>query len=339
MRNHKLSNLEISDFCNQLTMVVEAGLPTYYGVSLIRNDCNDPKLLALLSDIYQPLEEGKSLHEALEATGAFPSYLTQMVALGDATGKLEDILRSLAIYYEREEHIRTNLRHALTYPVIMTTLMIAVLIALITKVLPIFAEVYEELGADLNSVAQNLLAISNFMNRYLLVIVIALVVLFLGIILTVTTKWGHKLLSRQRFAMSIAASRFANCMSMALSSGLTSEQGMKLAYDIVENSFMQAKIDRCIEYRRNGESTVNALLMAGIFSQTYASLINIGTRTGSMEKVFAKISDTYQEETDAQIDLFLATLEPTLIIGLCFIVGLILISFLLPLLGIMSSIG
>ena len=108
---------------------------------------------------------------------------------------------------------------------------------------------------------------------------------------------------------------------------------------IEEAEGLQALIDKCHENIRHGESFDKALLLSGIFSQMYASWIAIGSRTGEMDQVMERICNAYEEETDARISHMLSLLEPILVIILCFFVGLILISFLLPLLGILSSIG
>ena len=153
------------------------------------------------------------------------------------------------------------------------------------------------------------------------------------------TDLGRVLFFGQKLAMTVASGRVANCLYLVLSSGLDSNIGLTLARELVNNPHMQALIDKCHENIRHGESFDKALLLSGIFSQMYASWIAIGSRTGEMDQVMERICNAYEEETDARISHMLSLLEPILVIILCFFVGLILISFLLPLLGILSSIG
>ena len=140
-------------------------------------------------------------------------------------------------------------------------------------------------------------------------------------------------------SMSIASSRFANCMALALSSGLDTDQGLMLAEQLVDNPYMASRIKKCRDLTASGRGFAEAVLTSGIFSKIYTSMITIGFRTGSMDEVMHQISEEYEEETDKQIAKFISVLEPTLVIILSIFIGLILISFLLPLIGIMSSIG
>ena len=320
-------------------MVVAAGMPTYYGISLLRDDAADEETRELLQDIYLPMEMGGTLHEALKSTGAFPDYMVHMIELGEETGRLEEVLRSLSAYYEREASIRANIKHAITYPVIMTVMMLAVIVVLITKVLPVFSQIYEELGSELTGVARSLMNFSNLLNKYLFVLVILVVILLFAALILAKTSLGRLLFQGGNFAMTISASRFANSMYLALASGLDTDQGLSLAKQLVNNPHMEARIEKCQEHIKHGESFGEALVRAGIFSPIYSSWISIGYRTGSMDDVMMRIGKAYEQDSEDKINRFMSILEPTLVIVLSVLIGMILLSFLLPLLGIMSSIG
>ena len=158
----------------------------------------------------------------------------------------------------------------------------------------------------------------------------------------VKTEGNHtlgKFFKKRSLALSTAASRFANCMALALSSGLDTDQGLMLAEQLVDNPYMASRIKKCRDLTASGRGFAEAVLTSGIFSKIYTSMITIAFRTGSMDEVMHQISEEYEEETDRQIAGFISVLEPTLVIILSIFIGLILISFLLPLIGIMSSIG
>ncbi|MDD6156139.1 MAG: type II secretion system F family protein [Lachnospiraceae bacterium] len=335
----KISDSEISAFCQQIVMVITAGLPTYYGISILMDEAPDEDTRQLLQKIYTPMEAGGTLCEALDMTKAFPDYMVHMVQLGEETGRLEEVMRSLSTYYDREASIRANIKHAVTYPLIMTVMMIAVIIVLLTKVLPVFSQIYEELGSELTGAARTLMNISNTLNHYLFGIVIAFCILLVVVIVLYRTNVGKMLFQGRGFAMTVAASRFSNSMYLALASGLDTDQGLELAKQLVNNPFMEAKIEHCQEHIKHGESFSNALLLSGIFSRIYSSWITIGNKTGSMDDVMKRIGIAYEQETENRLDRFISVLEPSLVILLSLFIGMILISFLLPLLGIMSSIG
>ena len=338
-RKKLLGNLEIAAFCDQLAMVIAAGLPAYEGISILLEDAEDPETKKILAAIYEPLESGSTFYDALAASGIFPDYMLHMVEIGEMSGKLEEVLKSLSNYYQREESIRTGIRSAVTYPLIMVVIMIAVILVLIAKVLPVFNQIYEELGTSLTGFALSMMHFSEALNTYFVIILASSVLLLLAAFLFSRTKSFQTFIQGRRFAMDTAASRFANCMFLALSSGLDTTQGLELALRLVNNPHMAKRIQHCKDRMDSGSGFLDAILASGIFNRTYSSLLTIGFRTGSMDSIMDQISQKYEEETDNEINRFLSLLEPSLVIFLSVLIGLILISFLLPLVGIMSSIG
>lgn len=338
-KNNTLDNADISAFCQQINMIVKAGFPVYYGISILKDSTDSKETKALLDQIYEPLEAGASLFDSLSATGVFPNYMLQMIHLGEKTGHLENVLSSLTAYYQREDEIRNGIRHAIAYPLVMSVMMLSILVIIITKVVPIFSNVYAELGSGLTASARLLMNISTFLNQYLLVLILALFALILAVFAFFKTPKGRQLWESRGIALSLATSRFANCMYLTLSSVLDIEQGFTFAEELIDNSHMQRRIQHCRDLIAKEESLAKAFLDSGIFSKMYASLLTIGYKTSSMDEVMLSISQAYEKETDEKIHHFISILEPLLIIILSFFTGLILISFLLPLLGIMSSIG
>ncbi len=334
-----LSNKELSSFCQQIGLIIEAGLPTYYGVSILADEAPNEATQELLNKIYEPLEAGGTLHDALLKTDCFPPYLIKMVKLGEETGRLDEVLKSLSMYYEREDEIQTGIKNAITYPLVLSVLMITVIIVMIAKVLPVFSQIYAELGSELTGFSATLMTISNYINQYLVIIIGVMLIIGLAIFFLYKTKYGKLFLQSKKLSISIASSRFANCMFLSLSSGLDTDKGLELALQLIDNPYMSEKIYACQDEISHGATFSSALLRSGVFSKIYSSWIAIGSKTGSLDEVMQHICKSYENETDDRLNHFIAVLEPTLVIILCLFIGLILISFLLPLLGIMTSIG
>lgn len=174
------------------------------------------------------------------------------------------------------------------YAAVMTFLMIAVILVLIAKVVPVFSKVYAELGSELTGTARTLLHISTILNHYMLGFIIAFLVLLIICMILYHTDLGRVLFLGQKLAMTVASGLVANCLYLVLSSGLDSNISLTLARELVNNPHMQALIDKCHENIRHGESFDKALLLSGIFSQMYASWIVIGSRTGEMESIVSQ---------------------------------------------------
>lgn len=149
----------------------------------------------------------------------------------------------------------------------------------------------------------------------------------------------HVISPTRRFYNDIAAGRFAGGISLAVSSGLDTSNALDMVSDLVDNPGMQSKISKCKSAIHNGDDFAKAISETGIFTNLYSSMINVAMKSGSIDVVMSKIADDYENDIDRRIRNGIAILEPTLVIILSVIVGLILLSVILPLMGIMTSIG
>jgi len=242
-----LGNLEIAAFCEQVALVISAGIPAYEGISILMADADDKETEELLHRIYEPLELGSTFHDALAASEAFPQYVLDMVEVGELSGKLEDVLHSLNLYYEREENIRSSIKSAVTYPLIMIAIMIMVILVLVAKVLPIFNQIYTELGSGLTGFPLVMMHFSNALNTYAPLVLVVLILFAIGLFAYTKTNSFRMFIQKQNLALNTASSRFANCMTMSISSGLDTRQGLELAERLVDNPYMKGRIRKCQE--------------------------------------------------------------------------------------------
>lgn len=340
-----LSNMEISAFCSQMAMILRSGIFAMEGISIMLEDARDPEEYALLAQIDETLQETGQLHTALKETSAFPGYLIQMVHIGEDTGKLDDVMESLSLYYEREASISRSIRNALTYPLIMVFMMMLVILVLITKIMPIFNQIFIQLGGEMTGLSKALLDFGTAINRYSLALIILTVLFVVAVLYFGKTKKGREQFgnfilhfSRTRsFMEKLTACRFASGMSLTLSSGMSPEECLSLTSELITHAQYKEKIVLCREALENGQELHKALTDSGIFTGIYARMASIGDRTGVLDEVMQDIADQYQDEINQRFTSLIAALEPTLVIVLSLIVGMILLSVMLPLMGIMSS--
>lgn len=343
----KLTNRELITFCDQLYLIIHSGISALEGIAVMRDDAQTKEAEKLLDEIYQELELTGNLTESLRGSGVFPDYMLHMVALGEQTGNLDEIFASLRDYYEREENIAAGIRSAVLYPVIMLGIMFAVVIVLLTKVMPIFAQVFEQLGSSMTGFSEKVIQLGMALNRYSLVFVVILAVIVCLCLYFACVPGGRARIRRAaasvgptgKIAEKIACARFAEGMAMSLSAGLDVDESMNLVSDLVEQERLKNKVAICREKLAEGAGFAVAMAEAGIFSGMHAHMMQIGFRTGSLDEVMRKVADQYEEEADTAIQNTLSVLEPTLVAVLAVVVGIILLSVMLPLVGIMSGIG
>lgn len=344
-RNEVLSNLEISAFCEQMAMILKAGISVMEGISIMKEDAQNPAERELLEKIYEKVQETGTLSPALKETGVFPEYICKMTQIGEETGTLDDVLVSLERYYERQEAISRSIRSALTYPLIMIGMMALVIVVLLTRVMPVFQQVFRQLGMEMSGFSRGALLLGNALSRYAVVFVVVIAVLAVWFVWLVKTKSGRVKLESlgQRFKFTreisdkMAICRFAGGLSLTLKSGLTPERGLELVEELNENRYFGEKIASCKKMMDEGANLSDAFRQANIFTGVYARIADLAGRTGRMDETMGKLSDQIEDEIDEKIGSFISMLEPTLVILLSVIVGTILLSVMLPLLGILAG--
>ncbi|MDD2972237.1 MAG: type II secretion system F family protein [Lachnospiraceae bacterium] len=345
--NKKLSNTEVASFCAQIALLLKAGITPVEGMGILLSDNRNPDGREILQSIYEVCQQGESFYRAVKASQVFPDYVLHMISIGEESGRLDDVMDSLSSYYEREENIHSGIKNAISYPLVMIVMMFIVIIVLLTKVLPIFEQVFVQLGTEMNAISRSFMSMGHLISKssiVLLILVILAIVLYLYF---TKSEKGRNLYLRfalafpvtREFYENMASGRFASGMALTLSSGLDTFSSLDLVAELVDNDGMKEKIGKCKSLIESGSNFPDALASSQIFSNLYSRMIAVGFRTGNVDIVMKKIAENYEKETDAKIYTIISVLEPTLVIILSLIVGLILLSVILPLMGIMSSIG
>ena len=340
------SNEETAAFCGQMALILKAGISALEGLTLMREDVSSTEEETILSFMIDRFMESGSLYRAMSDSGLFPDYTLHMVEIGEETGTLDEVMAALQEHYEREDNIRRSIKNAVAYPMIITGMMVVVIIVLLVKVMPIFNQVFIQLGTEMSSFSRALLNLGNNIRTHSLALAILLIVLIALILYFSLTSQGKKALRSIGYKLpftkaifdEIAACRYANAMSLTLRSGLNPERSMELVNSVNEDEYFKAKLDVCSQLVQEGMDVPKALHQSGIFTGMYSKMVSTGDKSGSLDQVMSQIADKYQEDIDNRINGVLAILEPTLVVILSLIVGIILLSVMLPLMGIMSSI-
>ena len=347
MKKNRLTNEELAAFCSQIAILLHAGITPVESIRILLSDTQESSGKKLLEDIQASIDKGNSFAESLSAVGVFPEYVLNTIKLGEEAGSTDEVMRSLADYYERESQISENIKSAVTYPLIMIGMMLLVIVILITKVLPIFNQVFEQLGSEMTGFAASLMHIGNSLNTYSVIIIAVFVALVLLYFFFSKTEKGKtsfrtiisKLHISRKFFEEVATGRFASGMALALSAGLDTFGGLEMVKNLVENKKVEDKIDICRESLKEGNNIAEAFKEAKMFSNVNNRMVAVGIKSGEIDRVMRRIANEYERKSEKRINEIISIIEPTLVIILSLIVGLILLSVILPLMGIMSTIG
>ncbi len=345
MKMQTFSDMELAGFSGQLGLILHSGISSLEGISILSEDSRDPREQEVLARIQEGLQTSGSLFLALSDTALFPDYFLAMTRIGEETGTLDEVMTALSLHYEREEALRRNLRNALTYPLTMSAMMVAVIVILLVKVMPIFQQVFVQLGSEMTGFSKVLMNLGTALNRYSAFFLALLLLLIAAGFFGTRTKKGQSLFHRISLSFpglrsmqeEVSICRFAGGMAIALKSGLTQEQSLELTEGLLEDESFCKKLEVCKQGLAEGRDLMELLREEQLLTGLYVRLASIGARTGALDQAMEKIADLSRENLENRTARILAALEPTLVITLSLIVGAILLSVMLPLMGILSS--
>lgn len=344
---YQYSYQELSAFCLQIGLLLEAAVPLDEGLAIMAEDAGSEEEKALLLYMAEGAELGDPFFKVLEDAGTFPSYVVRMAKLGQQSGTLDQMMKSLSDYYEKEHRLLINVKNALTYPVMMVLMLLVVLFVLFSRVMPVFDQVYEQLGAKMSPVAQSAIRLGGmFSGAALILFAVIFAVVFcvwaaarLGHKLSLTDKMVNYVKNHSNIAMAIANRRFTSVLALTLRSGMELEKGLELAGELVDNQKVAKQIKKCSAALETGAGYYQAMKDTGLFNGFYVQMIKVGSRSGRLDAVMEEISRDFEEAADQSMDNMLARFEPTIVAVLSVSVGLVLLSVMLPLVGVLAAIG
>lgn len=338
---------ELSKFCLQVAILQKAGVPLDEGLSIMAEDAGSKEERELLIFLAKETEMGEPIFAAIKKTKAFPSNVVQMAKLGWQTGTLDQVMEALSVYYEKEFFMMQNVKNALTYPTIMITMLLVILFVLFTKVMPIFEDVYNQLGANLSPVSLSAIRLGGILSGGALmagmVLALAVAVIYIcalsGTKLRVVETIVNCFKRKSKIALLIANRRFTAVLAVTLRIGMELSGGFELAEELVENSRIQEKLKACSARLEAGADYYDAMKSTGLFNGFHIQMIKVGDRSGCLDQVMNSISEDYEHQADISVDNMISRIEPAIVAVLAISVGLILLSVMLPLVGVLSVIG
>ncbi len=335
-------------FCRELYQLVRSGIPIAEGLAMLREDETDRDTRSWLDALCRSTEEGTPLSAALRETEAFPAYMTDMVALAEETGRLEDTLLSLQRHYDRQLRMAADIRGAVTVPVTLFAVMVAVVVLLVTQVLPVFDRVFAQLGVRMGAVATGMMNAGAVLAKagtglavvLVLIAAAALVVALAPALREEFTGWFRRSFGGRGILGQMAVARFASSMSMAVASGLTMEDSVELAAKLCGGAReIDEKTARCHSDIQDGGSPADALAKSGLFTGRDCRLLKLAEQTGSLPETLEDLASRQEEAGLRSIDRMVGAIEPAIVVITSALAGVILLSVMLPLMGLLSTIG
>ena len=340
---------DLAAFCRQMNMVIRSDITLIEGVKIVAEQTLNHEIKTALFKVHQDMDHGKPFAAAIsEHQKIFPTYLINMLKLGEESGNLDTVTEQLADYYEKENYFHNKIRSATIYPVILLVLMTAVILLLLIKVLPTFQAILVSLGGELPALTVALLALGTFIGRFFIVIVLIILAIYLFVKIYAHSRNGRYFFDKlklnlpgigrlNRYALT---ARFSRSMAILLKSGVSLMVAIQSVSGLMDNRYLEDKLK--LSQDKIGKENMDfasALSSLEIFPPLFLRMAAIGEKTGNLDQMLLKSSRTFDDEASDSLERLSVMIEPALIVILSLVVTVILLSVMLPMINIISSIG
>ncbi|SEL57404.1 type II secretion system protein F (GspF) [Colwellia chukchiensis] len=347
-RRKKISAAELALITRQLATLVESGLPIEESLMAVAEQCEKNAIKSMVMAVRTKVTEGYGLAESMaEFPHVFNRLFRAMVAAGEKSGHLDKVLDRLADYTEQRQQLRSQLIQALVYPIIMTVVATSVIAILLTAVVPKIVGQFEHMGANLPATTKFLIASSDFLRAYGLVIVMIVALLML-IWSQLLKKDRFRFAYHQRFlampglgkvAKSINTARFARTLSILTASAVPLLESMKISGEVLDNLYIRDSIKAAADKVREGASLRVSLEQTKLFPPMMLHMIASGEKSGQLEHMLGRAADNQDREFEAIVNVSLKAFEPALMVVMAGIVLFIVMAILQPILQLNTLIG
>lgn len=343
---YKFKTKEVSFISRQLASMTSAGLSLVRALHILQEQQENKKAKAVLLDIYEEVQKGKSFSDVLiSKPGVFPDMFVSMVAAGEASGTLDQMLNRLSDHFANANRTANKAKSAMVYPMVLLVLLVVVIIFLFAAILPSFAELGDP--STYSALTKALLAFSASLTNQWYVYIIVIVAIAVTIALLLRTpatrlRMDEMLLKMPKVGKLVATmytGTFARNMSNLYGAGLQMVECIEKSISVVNNSYVKKRFIDVVSDIKLGESMSKSIEKTGIFEGMFTSIIYVGEESGTLDTILNKAADYYEEEADAAITKLVGLMEPVMIIIMGIAIGLFLAGMFPLLYGNMMNIA
>lgn len=346
LQRQKVKLKDLAIYSRQLSVLIDAELPLIQSLNILAEQTKNKYFKHVIKEIREDVEAGSTLNQAKRKfPSVFDDLYCNLVASGEQSGSLDIMLRRLAEYLEKIVKLRAQVRQAMIYPTAVLSFAVLVVIFMLWKIIPVFASIFVELGAELPLLTAVVLGLSNFVQKYILFIAIGAVALVFAFRYWRKTESGRKITDKFLLRMplfgtlleKVGLSRVTRTLSTLLSGGVPMLESLKITSSTAGNVIVEEYIMQARTMVAEGTSLRDAFKEKGRFPFMMIQMVGVGEATGTLDEMLAKLADFYDEEVETSVASLLSILEPILLIVVGVLVGAIVVSMYLPIFDLMKQ--
>jgi type IV pilus assembly protein PilC len=348
-RFKKVKTNEVTVMARQLATMIASGLSLLRALYILEDQSSNPKLKSTIVAVRQDVEIGTSLSIAMgKHPAVFNDLFVSMVRAGEVGGNLEEVLDRVAIQLEKDDNLRRTVKSAMVYPAMIGIFALVILVAMILFIIPIFQNMFDDLGAKLPALTQFMIDLSDAGRSRWYLFLAGAIGLVYGFRKWKASDAGRKQWDtfKLRFPMQIgdivrkiAVARFTRTLGTLTASGVPILQALDITARTAGNRVIADPMVQVVERVKEGEPLAGPLSSLGVFPMMVTQMVAVGEETGALDSMLHKIADFYDDEVAAKLKALTSILEPIMMIVIGAIVGLVVISRYLPLFSVIKAIG
>ena len=342
----KLDMKAFTLMCNQMSIILRAGIPISRTVHLIAEKTTDKNLKKILTQVAGDVESGRSVAASFEERGGklLPPTFIETIRAGEESGSLDTAFKSMSEHLDKQTKMKGKVKSALSYPIFVLVIAIAVVAVLMIKVVPTFTSIFDEYGADLPAITKSLIAVSNFFRNYWMVLLGIGIAIFLFFKIYGNTEEGRLKLAKAQLKLPVlgniaelsSASEFANSMATMLGAGLPMTKSISITAKVIENYFISQEVGKYAGKIEEGHSLGASMRESGVMPDILIDMVSVGEETGEMESTLNTIATYYDAELENAINSAISKLEPALLVVMAAIAGYIVIAIYMSIFSMYS---
>ena len=339
-RYRGLPSRHVTVFARQLATMISSGLSLLRALYVLEEQTEAPKLKRAVIAVRQDVEAGLALSQAMaKHPKVFSDLFVAMVRAGETGGNLEEVLERVAVQLEKDDHLKRTVRSAMVYPILIGVFAVAVLIGMVLFIIPIFADMFTDLGGKLPALTQFMIDLSNAMRSYWYLMIATPIVLTIAFRKWKRTDRGGFIWDTIKLRMpmrigdivrKIAVARFARTLGTLTASGVPILQALDITAKTAGNRVISDPMVEVAERVREGQPLATPLARTGVFPVMVTQMLSVGEETGAVDTMLHKLADFYDDEVATMLKSLTSIIEPLMMIGVGCIVGLVVISMYLP---------
>jgi len=344
----KITAKDVVIFTRQFSTMIDAGLPLVQGLTILAEQTENKTFQNVLKRVTKDVEGGSSLAEALKKhPKVFDALYVNLVAAGEIGGILDTILQRLAAYIEKAEKLKTRIKGAMTYPIIVVAIAVLVISVILIFVIPVFQEMFSSFGKALPVPTQIVVNMSDFLKGNIHYVIGAFIVFVFAFKKYRNTKKGRKQTDALALKLPVfgnllkktAVARFTRTLGTMISSGVPILDALEIVAKTSGNVILEEIIYEVRSSIAEGQTIAEPLSEADIFPRMVVQMISVGEATGALDTMLNKIADFYDDEVDAAVEALTSMLEPLLMVFLGGAIGGLVIAMYLPIFQMAAAMG